>query len=125
MREIRRIGRRDVDVAHVGGQRRHMRSASAPPSRAALQRARGKRMPQIVQSRAEHSPRLDAGPADQLVKGLFGRDVAECQTTLVDEHRIIVRERSSTREVAFQVRCSEDSAVIATPRRSVWSSANM
>lgn len=82
-----------------------MRSASAPPSRAALQRTHGKRMPQIVQPRAAHSPRLDASPADQPVEGLFDRDVAKCQTTLVDEHRIIVRARPATRQVAFQARC--------------------
>ena len=57
-----------------------------------------------MQTRAAARPRSDVGLADQPVEGLFDRDVAERQTTLVDEHRIVVRMRPATRQIACQAR---------------------
>ena len=82
------VGRVDVDVTHVGRKRHHMRAASASIRRTALQRAHRERVPQIVQTRAAPRRRYDTCPADQPVEGLFDRDVAQRQTTCVNEHRI-------------------------------------
>src|ERR1019366_2872205 len=82
------VGRIDVDVTHVGRKRYHMRAASASIRWTALQRAHRKCVSQIVQTRAPLRRRYDSCPADQPVEGLFDRNVAQWQTTRVNEHRI-------------------------------------
>jgi hypothetical protein len=92
------------NVTHVGRKRHHMRAASASIRRTALQRAHRKRVPQIVQTRAALRRRYDTCPADQPVEGLFDRNVAQRQTTRVDEHRISLGTGPATRQIALQAR---------------------
>ncbi len=80
----------DVDVAHVGCERHHVRPAPASARRAAFQRTHSERVPQIVQPRTASRPRPDASLPDQPVEGLLDGNVAKRPTALVDEHRIIV-----------------------------------
>src|SRR5208283_2950232 len=81
-----------------------MRAVSASIRRTALQRAYRKRVPQIVQTWAALRRRYYTCPADQPVKGLFDRNVAQRWTTRVDEHRINLGTRPATRQVALQAR---------------------
>jgi hypothetical protein len=74
--------------------------------RAALQGSHRKRVPKIVQTRAAVRRRPDPSPAHHPVEGLFDRNVAQRQTPLVDEHRIIVGTWPVTCQIAFQAgRC--------------------
>ena len=81
-----------------------MRAASASIRRTALQRAHRKRVPQIVQTRAALRRRRDACPDDQPVEGLFDRNVAQRQTTRVNEHRISLGTGAAMRQIALQAR---------------------
>ena len=61
-------------------------------------------MPQIVQTRAALRRRHNTCPADQSVEGLFDRNVAQRQTTRVNEHRISLGTGPAMRQIAIQAR---------------------
>src|SRR5262245_908892 len=82
-----------------------MRRALTSATRAALQDTYGERVPQIVQTGTARRPPSDTSFADQPVEGLLDRNVAQRQATRVDEHRIILRTRTATGQIAFQPRC--------------------
>ena len=91
------VGRVDVDVAHVGRKRHHMRAGSASTRRTILQCPHRERVPQIVQTRAASRRRHDACLAREPVEGLLDSDVTQRATALADEHWIFVRESVNRR----------------------------
>jgi len=67
-----------------------MRPAPNSTCRAALQRTYGKRVPQIVQTRAVPRHRRDASRVHQPIEGISHGQVVKRPATLIDEHRILI-----------------------------------